>query len=80
MKEIIKIRCDKCGCSNVVDEAEEELKVTVISTEEHIKKNHSTSIFSFPLQSITGVSHMEKRILRCPDCGHAILYDRVVYT
>jgi predicted nucleic-acid-binding Zn-ribbon protein len=80
MREIIKIKCDKCGCTNVVDELEEELKVSVLSIEEYIKKNRSESIFGFGLSQMTGVSHMDKRRLRCPDCGHTILYDKVIYT
>ncbi len=78
MREITKIKCDKCGCTNVVDELEEEVKVSVLSTEEYIKKNRSESIFG--LGQMTGTSHMDKRMLRCPDCGHTMLYDKVVYT
>ena len=81
MREITRIKCDKCGCTNVVDEAEEELKISVRTTEEYIKKHQSTSIFDPSINvGFTGVSHMEKRKLRCPDCGHTILYDQVVYT
>ena len=60
MREITKIKCDKCGCTNVVDELEEELKVSVLSTEEYIKKNRSESIFGLDFGQITGTSHMEK--------------------
>jgi predicted nucleic-acid-binding Zn-ribbon protein len=79
MREIIKVKCDKCGCTNVVDELEEELKMSILSTEEYIKKNRSESIFG-NLSQTTGTSHMEKRKLRCPDCGHTMLYDKVIYT
>ena len=81
MREVTKIKCDKCGCTNVVDEEEEELKVSVLSTEEYIRKNRSESVLMMGrLSPIMGTSHMEKRRLRCPDCGHTVLYDKVIYT
>jgi len=80
MREITKIKCDKCGCTNVVDEVEEELKVSVLTTDDYIKKNQSESLLRFATTQWTGTSHMEKRRLRCLDCGHTVLYDKVIYT
>ena len=83
MAERILIRCDKCGSTNVVDkEVKEQPKIVVLTMDEYMEKNKARSLFPFSTQfvGITGVSHMEKRVLRCRDCGNTRVWEQVVYT
>lgn len=79
----ILIRCDKCGSTRVSDSLHEEPpKITVLTMDEYIAKNKSRSImdFNLDLNKIQGVSHMEKRVFQCLDCGYQRLWDQIVYT
>lgn len=81
------IKCDKCGSTSVTDKKLETVEVETLSIDEYIKRNQSKTLLNYRSgdwegQCIisAGVSHMEKRILECHDCGYTRLYDQVIYT
>ena len=78
VREKTLVKCDKCGSTNVVEEDASEIKVIVLTMDEYIEKNRSSSMFG-KLVPTTGTSHMEKRILHCQDCEYTRLYDKVFY-
>ncbi|MCJ7634942.1 hypothetical protein MUP77_21455 [Candidatus Bathyarchaeota archaeon] len=79
----ILIKCDKCGSTRVSDSVlEEPPKITVLTMDEYIAKNKARSVMDFmkDIDKIQGVSHMEKRVFKCLDCGYERLWDQLVYT